>query len=272
MTEKMKFKFDHDLHIHSQISLCSNDEGQTTENILEYAKKNGLSTIVLTDHYWDETVPTNFGWYQEQNFEHISKALPLPQAEGVEFLFGCESDMGYDLKIGISKPDFDNFDFVVIPTTHMHLVGPIISEEDASTIEKKAKAWVNRLDALLEMDIPFHKIGVAHLVCPLIELDGEKYLQFLDILPTFEMERLFQKAAEKGVGIELNYADMDFKTERHQNSILRIFRIAKEQGCKFYCASDAHHPQDFVRVKEVLERAIDLLDLKESDKFIIKRK
>ena len=43
----------------------------------------------------------------------------------------------------------------------------------------------------------------------------------------------------------------------------------KEQGCKFYCGSDAHHPEEFVRVKEVFERAIDLLDLKESDKFII---
>ena len=104
-----------------------------------------------------------------------------------------------------------------------------------------------------------------------METDEELYLQLLDSIPTSEMERLFKKASEKGVGIELNFADMDFKTERRQNSILRIFRIAKEQGCKFYCASDAHHPQDFVRVKEVFERAIDLLDLKESDKFIIRQ-
>lgn len=268
----MKFKFDHDLHIHSQLSLCSNDEEQTTGNILEYAKKNGLSTIVLTDHYWDKIVPTDFWWSKEQNFEHISKALPLPQADGIEFLFGCESDMDYKLEIGISKPDFDNFDFVIIPTTHMHMVGPMITEEDASSIENKAKAWVARLDSLLNMDIPFHKVGIAHLVCHLMERDEEKYLQLLDSIPTAELERLFKKVAEKGAGVELNYGDMDFKSEQSQASILRIFRIAKEQGCKFYCGSDAHHLEGFVRAKEVLERAIDLLNLKESDKFIIKRK
>ena len=48
----MKFSYDHDLHIHSKISSCSSDPEQTNEAILAYAKKNGLTTICLTDHYW----------------------------------------------------------------------------------------------------------------------------------------------------------------------------------------------------------------------------
>ena len=33
----MGYSFDHNLHIHSQISSCSNHPEQTTERILQYA-------------------------------------------------------------------------------------------------------------------------------------------------------------------------------------------------------------------------------------------
>ena len=85
---KMEFQIDHDIHIHSQISSCSRHPEQTNENILAYAKKNGLTTICLTDHYWDERIAGPSGWYAPQNTAHIKAALPLPQAEGIRFLFG----------------------------------------------------------------------------------------------------------------------------------------------------------------------------------------
>lgn len=47
----MKFKIDHDLHIHSYISECSSDVLQTADRILQYAKDNHLSTVCLTDHF-----------------------------------------------------------------------------------------------------------------------------------------------------------------------------------------------------------------------------
>ena len=46
-------------------------------------------------------------------------------------------------------------------------------------------------------------------------------------------------------------------------------KIAKDCDCKFYFGSDAHHPAPFAKVRAVFERAIDLLDLRESDKFIV---
>ena len=67
----MKYIIDHDYHIHSHLSLCSRDPEQTTENILKYAKENKLTTICLTDHYWDSAVPGASNWYQKQDFEHI---------------------------------------------------------------------------------------------------------------------------------------------------------------------------------------------------------
>lgn len=47
----MRYVYDHDLHIHSRVSLCSNDPEQTNERILQYAKDNHLNTIFLTDHF-----------------------------------------------------------------------------------------------------------------------------------------------------------------------------------------------------------------------------
>ena len=121
----MRYSFDNDLHIHSKISLCSNDAEQTNKRILQYAKQNNLKTICLTDHFWDENVEfcEENQWYAEQNFEHISAAKPLPQADGIDFLFGCETEMDYNMNLGIGRETFDRFDFVVVPTTHFHMTG-----------------------------------------------------------------------------------------------------------------------------------------------------
>ena len=88
----MRFTFDHDLHIHSYLSSCSRDPEQTPERILQYAKDEGLNTICLTDHYWDSAVEGPSKWYAPQDFEHISQAKPLPQSDGIRFLFGCETE------------------------------------------------------------------------------------------------------------------------------------------------------------------------------------
>ena len=265
----MRFTFDHDLHIHSWISDCSRDPEQMPERILAYAQESGIKTLCLTDHYWDSAVPGASGWYAFQNYEWINRAQPLPQAEGIRFLFGCETDLNKDMTLGIGREAFDLFAFVVIPTTHLHMRGFTISEEDASSLECRAKLWISRLDGLLDMDLPFHKIGIAHLACGLLVTgDREGYLKMLDMLPDEELRRLFTKAAEVGVGIELNASDMSFK-DSEADTVLRMFRIAKQCGCKFYCATDAHHPEDFGRAKDIFDRAIDLLDLREEDKFII---
>ncbi len=265
----MKYKFDHDYHIHSTLSRCSADPEQSDERILRYARDNGLTEICLTDHYWDSAVPCDFYWYQPQNFEHIAKALPLPKAEGVRFMFGCETDINKELLLGTVPERFDSFDFIVVPTTHLHMTNFTIREEDKKSCEIRARLWASRLDALLSMKLPFNKIGIAHLACSLINNNSrEEYLKTLSLIPTEEMERLFARAAELGCGIELNRDDMSF-ADSEADTILRPFRIAKAAGCKFYLGSDAHHPKDFENAKAVFERAINLLDLKESDKFHI---
>ena len=79
---------------------------------------------------------------------------------------------------------------------------------------------------------------------------------------------LFTKAAQLGVGIELNQGDMSF-ADNEADIVLRMFRIARNCGCKFYLGSDAHHPDDFKGTKDVFERTVTLLGLTENDKFRI---
>lgn len=262
----MKYVYDHDFHIHSELSSCSRDPEQSPERILAYAKENGLKKIVITDHFWDDKVDGASNWYKPQNFEHISAALPLPQAEGIEFLFGCETDYDKFCTVGVAKETLDKFAFIIIPTTHLHMMGFTLDPENSSN-EARAKLWASRLDTLLDMDLPFHKIGIAHLACSLLNGSSrEAYLETLNLIPTEEMERVFSKAAKIGVGIELNMYDMNWRTGEEE-TVLRMFRIAKAQGCKFYLGTDAHHPDAFVKSKDLFERAIDKLGLTEDDKF-----
>ena len=263
----MKYTFDHDFHIHSQISSCSRDPEQNNERILKYAEDEGLHTIVLADHFWDETVPGASKWYAAQDYPHICQAKPLPQSDKVKFLFGCETEMDKNMTVGCSRERMEELAFIVIPTTHFHMEKFTIAEEHLATPQTRAQVWVDKLDALLSMDLPFHKIGIAHLVCGLIwKGDRAKYLETLDSIAAADMHRIFAKAARLGVGIEINMSYPD----EERDTVLRPFRIAKEEGCKFYLGSDAHHPAGLDNARKKFERVIDDLELTEEDKFILK--
>lgn len=260
----MKYQIDHDYHIHSYLSSCATDPTQTPERILQYAKDCGLKRICLTNHYWDSAVPGASRWYTPQNFDHIAQERQLPQADGVEFFFGCETDMDMHFTLGIPQSRYDDFDFIIVPTTHLHMRNFTISEQDKNNVEICARLWKERFDALLDSDLPFHKVGVAHLTCDLINnVSHEATLETLALISNTELERLFTRSAQIGCGIELNYCDM---RNIDDPSISRFYHIAKECGNKFYLGSDAHMPHEFPK-KSCYEHAIDVLGLTEDDKF-----
>ena len=265
----MRYVFDHDLHIHSKFSQCSSHPEQIPEKMLEYAKKNGLKQLCITDHFWDNKVKSELGigLYGDLDMSFLKQVLPFPEDSEVEFLLGCECDMDKFYTVGVSKETIDELDFVVIPLTHLIWKGVTI-EEDDFTVEGRARVWERRLDALLHKDLPWHKIGLAHLSSRMIGGEDDEYLKTLDAIRTDKMYELFEKAAKLGVGIELNRDGMKFPDEL-ADTYLRMFRIAKECGCKFYIGSDSHNPTGFAEAKPTFERAIDLLGLTEDDKFHI---
>ena len=267
----MRYIADHDFHIHSMLSSCSRDPEQNTKAILAYAEANQLKHICLTDHFWDSAVPGASKWYQPQNFEHISQALPLPQSEHVCFHFGCETDMDKFYTVGVSDKVLDRLEFIIIPTTHLHMKGFTIDEKDSS-VERRAYLYVERFRQLLNKDLPFHKVGLAHSTCSLMApgVDGQpsRYLEVLGLVEDNTFRELWKETAKKGMGVELNFP-IEKYDEETRRQVLRPYKIAKACGCKFYLGSDAHKPKDLEGAKQRFEMIADALELEESDKFLV---
>ncbi len=264
----MEFLMDHDLHIHSFLSACSRNPEQNPDTMLSYARKYGLKKICVTDHFWDEDQGSGAPCYGEENLFEKRKMLgDIPASEDVAFLFGVETELDRNMKLGLSREHFDCLDFVVIPTTHLNMMGLTVTPETGDTAEKRANLWLKRLDAVLSMDIPFHKTGIAHLTCKtMAHWSREMELEIYRLLPEPELYRLMRGSAELGVGIELNACSMAYQPEE-QEDILKIYRIAKECGCKFYLGSDAHQPPELEAAPQLWKKALEILALSEADKF-----
>lgn len=262
----MKYILDNDLHIHTQLSTCSSDPLQNKYTILEYAKEHGFKVICLTDHMWDnKDVPAPNKWYEPQNFAWVSKSLPVLEDKEVTMLFGCEAEIDKDLHLGITRDIIDKMDFVTVATTHLHHPGATIKLN--ATKDERRQMWIDKFEALMNMDLPFHKMGVAHITNYLMAPDN--FQDHLDILNSIDddiYKRLFTKAAKLGLGIELNIV-MEMYNDEQKPIIMRPYKIAKQCGCKFYFGGDTHHPRDREKIDKRFTEIRDLLDLQESDKF-----
>ncbi|MBO4326278.1 MAG: PHP domain-containing protein [Clostridia bacterium] len=259
----MRFIADHDLHIHSCLSLCAPDPAQSPEAILKYGEDNGFKTLCLTDHMWDAAVPGACEWYAKQPYERSKSVLPLPQSDKVRFLFGCETEMDKNFTIGLSPETAKELDFIIVPTTHMHRDGFTVEGNEGA--EERAKLWVKRFEAVLDSSLPFEKTGLAHMTCCLIWHKGN-YLEVLKRIPLSEYHRLFERAAKAGLGIELNFPAYGMSAATAEIELVP-YRIAKEEGCKFYLGGDAHVPAALASRKLCFEAMIDVLGLTEDDKI-----
>lgn len=261
----MRYIVDHDFHIHSTVSRCCKDRNQTPERILEYAKENNLSKICLTNHFWDESIKSEAEWIEEHSYKYLTSVLPLPQDEKIRFLFGAELDMDYNGVLGISKERLSELNFVTVATTHMHLAGNTVREPIA-TPEEGAAIWLDKIKTLLNKDLPFHKMGLAHMTTG--HIMKEKTPEVIKLLKDEDLYEVFSECAKKGMGIELNTKTI-FSSEEEKEILLRPYFIAKDCGCKFYLGSDSHKTSSLEGAKENFERIISLLDLQETDKFIL---
>ena len=259
----MRYIADHDFHIHSTVSRCCKDPLQTPERLLSYAEENGFRGLCLTNHFWDETVNSEAEWIEEHSYKYLSSVLPLPQGENTVFLFGAETDIDYNGVLGISQTRLEELDFIIVATTHMHLTGNTVREK-IKTPEEGAGIWLQKIRCLLNMPLPFHKMGLAHMTTG--HILKEKTPEVIKALKTEELYDIFSACAAKGLGIELNTKTI-FNSEEEKEILLRPYFIAKDCGCKFYLGSDSHKTEALTGAKENFERIITLLDLKDSDKL-----
>ncbi len=264
----MRYIADHDFHNHSTVSRCCKDPSQTPERILRYAEENGFRKICLTNHFWDESVDSEAEWIEEHGYKYLCSVLPLPKNDGIDFLFGAELDMDYNGVLGISPERLLKLDFVTVATTHMHLAGNTVRKK-IETPEEAARIWLEKIRVLLRKDLPFHKMGLAHMTTG--HILKEKTPEVIKLLTDNDLYDVFSECAKKGLGIELNTKTI-FNSEEEKDILLRPYYIAKDCSCKFYLGSDSHKTEALMGAKENFERIITLLGLYESDKFILSKK
>ncbi|MBR5507327.1 MAG: hypothetical protein IKV88_04705 [Clostridia bacterium] len=266
----MDFRIDHDYHIHSYISDCSSDPEQSMDRILKYGMDNGFKHICITDHFWDSAVSGANDWYKPQNYDHIKQCLPLPQDEKTKFHFGCEAEVDMNNRIGISDELIDKFEFIIISTTHMHMTGFTVDEKDSS-VERRAFLYLERIRKLMEKDLPFEKIGVAHPTCAEVyrKDNFSDHLEMFDILTDDELKCVYTLIAKKKAGFEINIPFHLYKTDEERQKAIRPYILAKECGCKFYLGSDAHHPDALDSAYDNFSLITELIGLDEEDKFRI---
>ena len=173
-------------------------------------------------------------------------------------------------RIGISDKLIDNFEFIIISTTHMHMTGFTVDEKDSSA-ERRAYLYLDRIRKLMEKDLPFEKIGVAHPTCAEVYRKDKfsDHLEMFDILSDNELKEVYTLIANKKAGFEINMPFHLYKTDEEKQKAIRPYRLAKECGCKFYLGSDAHHPDALDRAYENFSEIVNLIELKEESKFKI---
>jgi len=262
----MKYQIDHDYHIHSYLTPCAgHPPAQNAENILAYGKRMGMKHLCITDHFWDsENVsPMESAWFKNYGYPYVSRILPLPADEECKLHLGCETDMDLFFNVGVSDKLYDKLEFIIVATSHLHAPGWTVREDNTSVADRAA-IYMERNHKLLDMDLPFRKVGLAHPTCELIDYKCTgSYLDILNYVTDKEYRELFSRAAAVGMGIELNMT----LEEASQEAALRPYRIAKDCGCKFYLGSDAHTPGGLEGARERFEIMINALELSENDKF-----
>ncbi len=243
----------HDFHIHTHLSLCA-DKSATAEAYAKIFKEQGIKKAGFSDHFWDATYENSHaylldntgqhnpqGFYTVQNYEYLCQLKPELSAVDfgdTEIFFGCETD--YDpvnRRPAITPETAEKFDFVLMPNSHTHMVMPI---EYYEPYEKHIDYMIQIYEDTLNSDVAKYITSMAHpfeAVCCLYD----RYI-LMKMISDDTYKRLFSKTAEKGIAVEVNVSCMRGKTPEEIANLeeMRLFRIAKDEGCLFTFGSDSH--------------------------------
>ncbi len=261
MTNKMKIK--HDFHIHTYLSLCAN-ETATVENYLRIAKEHGLKKLGFSNHFWDEKIPGATPFYVPQNLPHLLELKPELQAiaePDITVYFGCETEyVPARHDIAMAEETAEQFDYILVPNSHTHLVMP---RDCYEPYQKHVDFMIQAYKDIIGSSVSKYITAIAHpfeaVGCPY------DYTILMNMISDDCFKRLFDQTAKKDIAIEINVESMHKKTEAEIESCpqLRMFRIAKECGCKFLFGSDAHD-SDAHSSYDHADFVANLLDLNET--------
>lgn len=241
----------HDLHVHTKLSLCSEDPLATLENYIKRAVELGIEVIGITDHMWDSTnIPTDNEWYREQSYERqLAIRENIPQVvNGIRILWGCETEYAMG-KVGITAERAKELDYVLVPHSHFHMKGFTIPRGVEDPVEV-AQLAISTFKEVVSLGFA---TGVAHPFDPcLFNQDDKAHRTFFDAISNQEFIQCFNLAKEKNVSVEINMSSFGRGKENpiYEDTYYRMFRIAKEVGCKFHFGTDTHSIQGLDKVQE----------------------
>lgn len=232
-------KITHDFHIHTGLSVCA-DKDATVEHYIAKAKELGLKKIGFSNHFWQSELEGAVDFYRTQDYAHVAQIKPeLEQYRdcGVELFYGCECEYHPSLGVAMTAETAEKFDYILVPSSHTHAMMP---KQFYHPYEKHRDFMIKMYEDILHSAVSNYITAMAHpfeaVCCP---YDNTILIKMIDD-DTFK--RLFDQTAEKGIAVEINVYAMNGKThtEIEQSEQMRMFRIAKECGCKFIFGSDSH--------------------------------
>lgn len=237
-------KITQDMHVHTQLSLCSNDPAQNPAAIIADAAAKGLKNLCFTDHFWDRMIPGATEWYAEQDLDHHNKIFAmLPEdTRGIRVMVGCECEFCGGDRISISPEAMAQMDFINVPIDHFHMKD-FVCPASVQTADQVRDLYLTRFREVLELPLPWEKISLAH---PTDILSfGPIVPDVLNGIPDAVLGDIFARCAALGTKLEINTSLQG--TDRwstQADAHIRFFALARECGCLFTFGSDAHFPDD----------------------------
>ena len=259
----------YDLHVHTHLSSCA-DRQAFFHRYIPLAEKLGQTVLGFADHSWAEGVAGGSPWYQRQPYARLKEqkraleAYPEEHPTSVKVLQGAEGEYANFL-LGLDEEAAEYADFVIIPHDHVHMKGFVIPEERHSE-EDVAKFLLESFESLCKHPKRGLFVGLCHPMVPCCHPWQFKNAVYKHISDT-QLENALQAAKEAGLWMELNlseFADVP-REEWKSYEYLRFFHAAKRVGNLMYWGSDAHCPENYLKLHEIAQEVLALTGLTEED-------
>jgi len=254
-------KLNHDLHVHSCLSACCEDkENQTPAAILSLAEDMGVRTIGFADHVWTNPNLSPNCWYRpqgENQIVNIRRQLASVSTT-VRVLIGCEAETIAPGQFGITPEFAQELDFVLLACSHFHMKDFVEQPESDSPQDlgrHMLKFFRSAVSSGFATSIPHPLLPCGHL---------DKYDEAIASISDAELLDACGLAHDNGVAIEITIGFLPNDSNRRFSieTPIRFLSLAKQAGCKFTLATDAHSPKAQKRLPELarLIEAVGLID------------
>lgn len=262
-------KVKHDFHIHTNLSLCA-EKDTTVEYYVRRAEEIGLTKIGFANHFWDENIEGANGFYEPQNLayvEQLKEELAKVKSDTVKTYFGCEVE--YDVAHqapSITEEVAERFDYILVPNSHTHMIMP---GDCFEPWQKHADFMVQAYENIINSNVSRYITAMAH---PFEAVNCPHYSTLIDLISDDRFKYLFDATAKKNIAVEINIGNYHEMSDEDiiNCSQIRMFRIAKECGCKFIFGSDSHNRRRHNSYGHTNVLA-DILGLEETDIIEIAR-